>query len=154
MRPADVLRVGAAGLRTRPLRAALSALGIAIGIAAMIAVVGISTSSRVQLDRTLDRLGTNLLTVAPGEDPLDSTPVELPVAARAMIGRIGPVTAVTSTGALPDARVYRSDHVPIGQSGGIAVLAADLDLLDTVGGRDRDRHLGQRGHRPIPDDRA
>ena len=63
---ADVLRVGAVGLRTRPLRAVLSALGIAIGIAAMIAVVGISSSTRAELDRTLDALGTNLLTVAPG----------------------------------------------------------------------------------------
>jgi putative ABC transport system permease protein len=67
LRAADVLRVGGVGLRTRPMRAFLSALGIAIGIAAMLAVVGISTSSRAQLDRTLAALGTNLLTVAPGQ---------------------------------------------------------------------------------------
>ena len=66
LRPRDVLRVGGAGLRTRPLRAFLSALGIAIGIAAMTAVVGISASSGAQVDRQLEALGTNLLTVAPG----------------------------------------------------------------------------------------
>ncbi|MEV6814483.1 ABC transporter permease, partial [Micromonospora sp. NPDC051296] len=66
LRPRDVVRVGAVGLRTRPTRAFLSALGIAIGIAAMVAVVGISSSSRADLDRTIDALGTNLLTVSPG----------------------------------------------------------------------------------------
>jgi putative ABC transport system permease protein len=42
----DLLRLGVFGLRTRPTRVVLSALGIAIGIAAMIAVVGISSSRR------------------------------------------------------------------------------------------------------------
>ena len=70
LRPDDVLRVGGAGLRTRPLRAFLSALGIAIGIAAMVSVVGISASSRAELDRQLAALGTNLLTVGPGQDVL------------------------------------------------------------------------------------
>ena len=65
--PGDVLRVGSAGLRTRPTRVFLSALGIAIGIAAMVAVVGISTSSQADLQRKLSRLGTNLLTVGPGQ---------------------------------------------------------------------------------------
>ena len=65
--PADVLRVGGSGLRSRPLRVFLSALGIAIGIAAMIGVVGISTSSQEELNRRLDALGTNLLTVGPGQ---------------------------------------------------------------------------------------
>ncbi|WP_435831151.1 ABC transporter permease [Microtetraspora glauca] len=66
MRPRDVMRVGAVGLRTRPLRAFLSALGIAIGIAAMVSVVGLSSSSGAELDRTLSALGTNLLTVSSG----------------------------------------------------------------------------------------
>ena len=70
LRLRDVLRVGGAGLRTRPLRVFLSALGIAIGIAAMIAVVGISSSSRAELDRQLAALGTNLLTVGAGQTPV------------------------------------------------------------------------------------
>ncbi|MGK5676843.1 ABC transporter permease [Micromonospora sp. URMC 106] len=130
--PADVLRVGGVGLRTRPLRAFLSALGIAIGIAAMVAVVGISSSSRADLDRTLDRLGTNLLTVAPGST-LFGDQARLPVESVAMIRRIGPVTGAAATGQVPDTPVYRSDRIPAGETGGIATRAAQLGLLDTVG---------------------
>ena len=130
--PADALRVGASGLRSRPTRVILSALGIAIGIAAMVAVVGISTSSREDLNRTLDSLGTNLLTVAPGQS-LFGQASHLPDEAIDMIGRIGPVTSVTAVGLVPGAKVYRSDRVPASQSGGLGVYACRLDLLDTVG---------------------
>ncbi|RZT81621.1 putative ABC transport system permease protein [Micromonospora violae] len=130
--PADVLRVGGVGLRTRPLRAFLSALGIAIGIAAMIAVVGISSSSRAELDRALDALGTNLLTVEPG-NTLFGADAQLPEESIAMIGRIGPVTEVSATGQVSDAKVYRSDRIPAAETGGIATRAARLDLLGTVG---------------------
>jgi hypothetical protein len=95
MAPRDVVGVGAAGQRTRPTRALLSALGIAIGIAAMVAVVGISSSSREQLDRQLAALGTNLLTVSPGQT-IEGQNAKLPAEAEAMIGRIGPVTAVSA----------------------------------------------------------
>jgi len=132
--PADVIRVGGAGLRARPLRVFLSALGIAIGIAAMIAVVGISTSSRAELDRTLARLGTNLLTVGPGNKMFSSEQAKLPVESVTMIGRIGPVLSATATARLSDARVYRNDRIPSGQTGSISVMASYLDLLDTVGG--------------------
>src|SRR5262249_59914740 len=88
--PADVLRVGGIGLRTRRLRAALSALGIAIGIAAMVSVLAISESSKSDLIATLDRLGTNLLRVSPGQTIFGGD-TKLPKQAEAMIGRIGPV---------------------------------------------------------------
>ncbi|WP_436497990.1 ABC transporter permease [Actinokineospora sp. HUAS TT18] len=132
LRPGDVLRVGGAGLRTRPLRVFLSALGIAIGIAAMTAVVGISSSSRAQLDAQLSALGTNLLTVAPGDTMFGDT-ATLPTESVAMIRRIGPVNQVAATGKVPGAKVYRNDHIPAGQSGGISVQAANLDLPATVG---------------------
>jgi putative ABC transport system permease protein len=127
-----VARVGAVGLRTRPLRVVLSALGIAIGIAAMISVVGIATSSRENLNRQLASLGTNLLRVAPGQSIFgDASP--LPDEAIPMIDRIGPVTSVSATGVVRNAHVYRNDHIPAGQSGSIAVLAARTDVLGTVG---------------------
>ncbi|MCO1656488.1 ABC transporter permease [Pseudonocardia humida] len=129
--PADTARIAVDGLRARPVRAVLSAVGIAIGIAAMVAVLGISASSRAQLDATLDRLGTDLLTAGPGRTLLGED-AQLPRDAVAMVGRIGPVTAASATGVV-DARVYRTDHVPPAQTGGLAVLAARLDLLDTVG---------------------
>ena len=131
--PADVLRVGAAGLRTRPLRIVLSALGIAIGIAAMLAVVGISASSRADLDRTLDALGTNLLTVAPGQT-MTGEDAKLPGESLPMVRRIGPVRSVTATGRV-EAKVYRNEYIPEGETGSIAVLAAQPDLPGTVGAR-------------------
>jgi putative ABC transport system permease protein len=128
--PRDVARVGAAGLRTRPLRVILAALGIAIGIAAMVCVVGIASSSRGHLDQQLAQLGTNLLKVAPGETLLGDQS-HLPPESVAMIGRIPTVSSVTATGKTT-AHVYRSQYVPPGQTGSIAVLAARTDLLDTV----------------------
>ena len=132
LRPSDLLRLGGSGLRARPLRAVLSALGIAIGIAAMTAVVGISASSRADLDRQLAALGTNLLTVAPG-NTMFGKKATLPDDSVKMIKRIGPVTSATATGAISEAKVYRTDKIPTGQSGGLQVLAAQLDLLRTVG---------------------
>jgi putative ABC transport system permease protein len=130
--PRDVLRVGGHGLRARPLRVALSALGIAIGIAAMVAVVGISTSSRAKLDRLLDALGTNLLTAGPGST-LFGGAAKLPPDAVAMVGRIGSVQAVSAIGSVSDAKVYRSDQIPTTQSGGIGTYAARTNLPGTVG---------------------
>lgn len=131
LRLRDIARVGGAGLRSRPMRVVLSALGIAIGIAAMVAVVGISSSGRAELDRQLDRLGTDLLTVSPGND-LFGDAATLPPEAREMIERIGPVTHVSAIGSV-DAKVYRSDLIPKQASGGIATYATDLDLPETVG---------------------
>jgi len=127
-----VLRLGAYGLRARPLRIVLSALGIAIGIAAMVAVVATSTSSRADLDRLLDSLGTNLLTVAPGRT-LFGEEATLPDESVVMIGRIGSVESVTAIGQLPDAKVYRTNKVPAPQSGGIGAYVVRTDLLGTVG---------------------
>ncbi|WP_433439167.1 ABC transporter permease [Nonomuraea sp. CA-141351] len=131
MRPRDVVRVGGAGLRARPLRVFLSALGIAIGIAAMLGVVGISASSQEDLNRQLAALGTNLLTVSPGKT-LFGEASHLPEEAEGMIGRIGPVTSVTATGTTP-AKVYRNDHIPEAQTSSVSVTAARLDLLEDVG---------------------
>jgi putative ABC transport system permease protein len=129
--PADVLRVGGVGLRTRRLRAALSALGIAIGIAAMVAVLGISESSKSDLIATLDRLGTNLLRVAPGQTILGED-AELPEEAVPMISRIGPVESAAAVESV-DATVRRTNYIPEEETGGISVMAADTNLLTTVG---------------------
>ena len=132
LRPRDVVRVGVTGLRARPTRAVLSALGIAVGIAAMVAVVGISASSRAQVDEQLDALGTNLLTVAPGQT-IGGEDAALPAESVGMVARLGPVTAVSAVGEI-DAAVYRNDEIDETQTNGLAVLAARTDLLGTVGG--------------------
>ncbi|MCX5359820.1 ABC transporter permease [Streptomyces sp. NBC_00124] len=130
--PADVVRVGAVGLRTRPLRAFLSALGIAIGIAAMVAVVGISSSSRAGLDRALAALGTNLLTVSPGSTLTGDT-AQLPLAAEEMVGRIDGVESVSAVGKVTDAKVYRTGRIPEVQTNGIAAYAARTSLRGAIG---------------------
>ena len=130
--PADVARVGAVGLRTRRLRAALSALGIAIGIASLVAVLGLSESSRAGLMRQLDELGTNLLTITPGQT-LGGDDATLPLDAPAMIGRIAGVARVSSVRTL-DADVRRTDRIDESETGGIGLAAADPSLLATLGG--------------------
>jgi putative ABC transport system permease protein len=129
---ADVLRTGSIGLRTRRMRAGLSALGIAIGIASMVAVLGISESSRADLIAQLDRLGTNLLRVAPG-DTFFGDSAELPETAAAMIRRVDGVEATASTKALGDATVRRNQLIDPNETGGIGVMAAEPSLPATVG---------------------
>ncbi|MGP4097862.1 ABC transporter permease [Nonomuraea sp. KM90] len=132
LRLSDLIRLGGYGLRSRPLRAVLSALGIAIGIAAMIAVVGISASSHADLDRKLAKLGTDMLTVSPGRT-MFGRPATLPDESVAMIRRIGPVRSATATGVVGNVHAYRNDRIPAAQTGGLSVVAAKLDLLTTVG---------------------
>jgi putative ABC transport system permease protein len=130
--PTDLVRVGAVGLRTRKLRATLSALGIAIGIASMIGVLGISDSSRAELLATLDQLGTNLLIVDAG-DSIFGEASTLPEEAEEMVRRIGPVRAASAITDV-DASVYRTDQVPYIETNGLSVVASDPDLLDTLEG--------------------
>nr|WP_040876915.1 ABC transporter permease [Embleya scabrispora] len=134
LRPRDVVAVGGVGLRTRPMRVFLSALGIAIGIAAMTAVAGISSSSRAELDDRLAALGTNMLTVAPG-NALGGDTATLPPEAPAMIARVGPVQKVAATGTVKNAKIYRNDRIPAAESGGMVVQATHPKLLETVGAR-------------------
>ena len=133
---ADVLRTGWLGLRTRRLRAALSSLGIAIGIASIVAVLSISESSKADLLAQLDRLGTNLLRVAPGQSFLGEQAL-LPEPATAMIGRAEGVEAVAAVRDLEGVTVRRNDLIPEFETGGIAVAAADPALARTVAARVR-----------------
>jgi putative ABC transport system permease protein len=126
LRPADLARVASVGLRTRKLRAGLSALGISIGVAAIVAVLGLSESSQAGLLAEIDRLGTNLLTVSNGQSFGGKT-AELPLAAPQMIARIYPVQSVAQTGKVTGA-VYRSPLIPSVETNAISVLAASLNL--------------------------
>jgi putative ABC transport system permease protein len=132
LRTADLVGSGLLGLRARRLRAALSALGIAIGIAAGVAVLGISASSKANL---LSQLGAeaNLLTVSSGRG-FDGSPAPLPLTAEPMVARIPPVESVTAVGYVPGATVRRTAMVPAIDTGGISVLAAQPGLLGTLGG--------------------
>jgi putative ABC transport system permease protein len=132
LRPADMGRLAAVGLRTRKLRAALSALGIAIGVAAIVAVLGLSASSAAGLNAEIAALGTNLLTVQNAGQSLTGQPAELPADAPAMIARLAGVYAVQSTGATA-ASAYRSPLIPSVNTNALTVDAATLGLPATAG---------------------
>jgi putative ABC transport system permease protein len=132
LRASDLARVAAVGVHTRKLRAGLSALGIAIGVAAIVAVLGLSASSQAGLLAEIDRLGTNLLTVQNGQS-LFGQPAELPTQAPAMTGRIADVTAVQQTGSVQNANVYRSPLIPTIDTNALTVKSASLGLLGDVG---------------------
>ena len=128
----DGLRVASVGLRARRLRAALSALGIAIGTAAIVAVLGLSSSSQAGLIAEIDQLGTNLLTVEAGQS-FTGSDVRLPLEAPARITHLGDVEHVAHTGLVKEAKVYRSSMIPAGNTGGLQVRAASLDLPSVLG---------------------
>jgi putative ABC transport system permease protein len=132
LRPADLARLASVGLRTRKLRAALSALGIAIGVAAIVAVLGLSASSSAGLLAEIAKLGTNLLTVQNGQDFTGKT-AELPLTAPAMITNLPGVTSVQDTGTVSNASAYRSPLIPAIQTNALQVQAASLGLPATVG---------------------
>jgi putative ABC transport system permease protein len=131
VRTSDLIRIATVGLRTRKLRAGLSALGIAIGTAVIVAVLGLSASSQAGLLAEISALGTNLLTVSNGQN-LYGQPAELPMTAPAMIARIGPVTAVQDTGSV-SASVYRSPFISSVNTNALTVDAASLGLPGVVG---------------------
>jgi putative ABC transport system permease protein len=133
LRPRDLVTVGTIGLRVKRMRTALTALGIAIGISAMVAVVGISASSRTDLLAELDELGTNLLQVAPGSSAFGEAS-ELPTTAADMVRRIGGVESAAATRLVEDATVRRTDHIPEAETRGIGVVATEPNLLDTLDG--------------------
>jgi putative ABC transport system permease protein len=133
LRAADLAVVGLDGLRGRPLRAVLSALGIAIGVAAMVGLVGISTVSKAGLMAEIRELGTNMLTVTPGTTLLGKE-AKLPESAEGMVARVPGVTGVSAVGLVPNATARRNDKIPSATTSGVAVQAARPNLLGALGG--------------------
>jgi putative ABC transport system permease protein len=129
--PADLARVASVGLRTRRVRAALSALGIAIGTAAIVGVLGLSSSSQAGLIAEINQLGTNLLTVEAGQS-LTGGPAQLPREAPARITLLDNVQQVAHTALIKNKYVYRSSIVPPAETGGLQVRATDLTLLPVL----------------------
>jgi putative ABC transport system permease protein len=129
----DILRLGTTGLRSRPTRAVLSALGIAIGIAAMIAVVGISSSSQARLNNQLSQLGTNLLTANAGINLFGQKTV-LPPDTIPKVRLVKGVESVSGTADLKNVNVYRSALIDPGETNSLVVTAANLELLKVTAG--------------------
>jgi putative ABC transport system permease protein len=131
LRLTDLARLAGVGLRTRKLRAALSALGIAIGVAAIVAVLGLSASSAAGLNAEIAALGTNLLIVQNGQNFSGGT-AELPLAAPAMISRLPGVYQVQDTG-VTDVNAYRSPLIPPVNTNALTVGASTLGLPAAAG---------------------
>ena len=151
--PRELLGVALQGLRTRKLRAALSALGIAIGIGAMVAVVGVSSSAQANLIAEIDALGTNLLTVSPGTDFLGNSAVLAPSSVP-MIQHMLHVESDAPIYQLTNANVYRTPYVPAEQTGGIGVDAASDNLPQVVGTTLASGHFLNAVSRALPGGRA
>jgi putative ABC transport system permease protein len=132
LRPSDLAGLASVGLRTRKLRAGLSALGIAIGVAAIVAVLGLAASSQAALLDEIATLGTNLLTVTNGQTISEGT-AELPLAAPGMIGRLPGVTAVQDTGTVSGVTAYRSPYIPAVNTNALNVAATTLGLPAVAG---------------------
>jgi len=132
LRPGDLAGLAGVGLRTRKLRAALSALGIAIGVAAIVAVLGLASSSQAGLLAEISKLGTNLLTVTNGQSLTGGT-AELPAAAPGMIAQLPGVTAVQDTGTISNANAYRTPYIPAINTNALTVEASTLGLPGLVG---------------------
>lgn len=134
LRAGDLMPVGTLGLRTRRLRTVLSVVGIAVGVAALTAVLGITRSSEADLLARVDRLGTNLLTVVNGR-ALSGDEVPLPATAAASIGRTDGVLATAPTAVMTGVGAYRTDRVPAYRGGSMTVRATDPSLLSTLDGQ-------------------
>ena len=161
LRLSDLAALASVGLRTRKLRAGLSALGIAIGVAAIVAVLGLAASSSAALLAQIQALGTNLLTVTNGQDFQGNT-AELPATAPGMIARLPGVTGVQDTGTVTGVNVYKSPLIPPGETNALGVFAATVGLpavagtslaqgrFDAVDHRPRARRRARRRRRPAP----
>jgi putative ABC transport system permease protein len=134
LRLADLLPVGTVGLRARRVRAALSVLGIAIGIAALVAVLGITRSSQSHLLGQIDQLGTNLLTVTNGQT-IAGDETELPAAAAGTVRAADGVASATPTAEISSVSIYRTDRVPTYHNGSLDARATDPSLLATLHGK-------------------
>ena len=130
----DSIRTALIGPRSRKMRTALSALGVAVGIAALTAITGIAASNQAQLLAELDELGANMIMVQPGYGP-DSKPVALPDTAAGMIERVKGVEQVGVLEKVPDGTgVYRNDLMPKSQGNGLTAYAASPEFLSSVEG--------------------
>ena len=131
-RISDVFATAASGLGSRKLRTVLSALGITIGIGAMVAVLGLSQSGSAALEDRIAALGTNLLQVNAGAG-FGGGDATLPETAVPALSRVAPIQSVSAVGTV-DESVLLNDLVNPSQTGGLAVRTAEPNLVDALNG--------------------
>ena len=66
MNMAVYLSSALAAIRLNAMRSMLTALGVIIGVASVIVMSAIGSGARQEVEKSISRLGTNMLTVSPG----------------------------------------------------------------------------------------
>jgi putative ABC transport system permease protein len=66
IRPVDLFASAARALRSNPLRSALTALGVIIGVASVVAMVSLGRGAQASVQASISSLGSNLIIVFPG----------------------------------------------------------------------------------------
>jgi putative ABC transport system permease protein len=89
----ELLRLALSRLQTQRTRAALTMLGVIIGVASVVALVGVGQGTTSNITSQLASLGTNLLTINPTEQNQDGS-TSLTVDDAVAIGELGGVAAV------------------------------------------------------------
>jgi len=133
LRPADLLRTAGLGVTSRPQRTALSALGVALGIASLVALTWAAASNQAELLRQLDEQGADLAVVSPTLGP-DNQPIPVHDAAPEMIARVHGVAQIGVLEHPPEGLgVFRNELVPPQETNGLTVAVARPNLFDAVG---------------------
>ena len=128
----DLFFVALYGVKARRGRAAMTSIGIGIGIAAIVAVTGISSSGKADLLATPESFGTNLIKASPQAGFFGSQE-SLPEGVVGMVERIGPVEEVTST-SRANLLVRRTNFISEYEGGGISTVVTSNELLEVIGG--------------------
>jgi putative ABC transport system permease protein len=102
MNALELLRLALSRLRRGRLRAALTMLGVIIGVASVVALVGVGRGTTSNITASLNALGTNLLTISPS-------------------GRFGTATTLTT-----------DDATAIAGVSGVAAVAPELQTSAVV----------------------
>lgn len=150
LRPSDLARTAWLGVASRPQRTVLAALGIALGIASLVALTGAAASNRAQLLAELDAMGADLAVVAPGAGP-DRELVPLPDTAPDTVARQDAVARIGVFETAPDGvTVYRTDLVPETETNGLSLAVARPDVFDAIEATLADGRWFDRATRALP----
>ena len=125
MSPSELVRLALSRLRSSRLRAALTMLGVVIGVASVVALVGVGQGTTSSITSRLNALGTNLLTIsASGRNGGSSTLTVEDATAIAGIDTIAAVAPEASTEAVVAAGRTTTTTSVIGTSAAYASVRA------------------------------
>ena len=127
----DAVSLGTLGLRTRKGRTAMAAIGIAIGVASLIALVGIINSGEADAQRDLLEQGIDVLELTPGTSFAED-PELLPGAAAAIDTHMRDLVKVVASIRRVPATVRKTDFIPQVETGGVRLFAVEADDLDLL----------------------